>query len=113
MIKVINGNKLGWRYFCSVPTRIYHDFANIVNLQDSDMNAYLALWARRDWGLKISMGHIEDIDKLKYMIQNNNRKAYSELYIFQEYGLMPDENFWIRLWVSSHMRSETERLRIE
>lgn len=111
VLKVVNGRKMQWKYFCSVPQRIYHDFVNAVQPDEFSMNAYLSVWARQDWGLQLNMGLVDDIERLKATIRASNQKAYSELYIFQEYELIPDEDFWIRLWVSSHMRRETEKVR--
>lgn len=113
VLKVISGSILEWRYFCSVPQLIYLDFSEVANLKGLDMNAFLALWAKRDWGVSISMSTTNDIDELKTFIKLSSKKAYPELYIFHDYGLIPDEDFWIRLWVSSHMKSETERLKAE
>lgn len=113
VLKVVSGTALKWRYFCSVPQDIYADFFDAVHLNKLDMNAYLSLWAKRDWGVSLNMGMTEDIDKLKGLIRKSSKRVYPELYIFQKQGLVPDEDFWIKLWVSSHMKSEAERLRAE
>lgn len=112
LLKVINlDKKLEWKYFCNVPQSIYHDFVSVANLDTTDMNAYLSFWAKRDWGIKIKMILVEDIERLKTLITASCQRAYPELYVFQNYGLAPDDDFWVKLWVSSHMRTETERLR--
>lgn len=114
LLKVITPDgKLEWKYFCSVPQGIYHDFVSIVNPDSIDMNAYLSLWAKRDWSINLKMALVEDIERLKTLIVASCKRTYSELYIFQPFGLIPDGDFWIKFWVSSHMRSETERLRAE
>lgn len=110
---IVPGGKLEWKYFCSVPQSIYHDFISVVNPDDLDFNVYLSLWARRDWGVTLKMALVEDITRLKTLIVASSKRAYSELYVFNSFGLVPSEDFWVKFWVSSHMRSETERLRAE
>lgn len=117
LLKVINlDKKLEWKYFCSVPQGIYQEFIDTRdtrNLDTIDMNAYLSLWAKRDWGIKIKMILVEDIERLKTLIITSCKRAYPELYTLEEHNLIPNEDFWVKLWVSSHMKTETERARAE
>lgn len=113
LLKVICDDRLEWRYFCSVPQGIFHDFVTSVKIEDLDINAYLSMWAKHDWGVSFSMGIVEDIERLKTLIKASSKRVYPELYIFQSYDLIPDEDFWVKLWVSSHMRNEAERTRAE
>lgn len=112
VLKVITEhNRLEWRYLCSVPEEIYADFVSAANPDTLDLNAYISLWTKYDWGVFLRMTYTEDIQRLKKLITSSCRRTYSELYIFEDYDLIPDEDFWIKLWVSSHLKSETERLR--
>ncbi len=114
LLKVITPEgKLEWKYFCSVPQGIYHDFVSTVHPDSLDINAYLSRWAKRDWSICLKMALVEDIERLKTLIVASCKRSYSELYVFEKYGLTPNNDFWIRLWVSSHMRREAERLRAE
>lgn len=108
-IKVASDTDLIWQTICKVPDKIYSDFNQAVRLEDLDMNTYLSVWAKQDWSAYINMGHLDGIDRLKYYIRLSNQKAYPELYALKEDGLEPDEDFWVSLWVASHMKDETER----
>lgn len=112
VLKVICGMRLEWKYFCSVPESIYTEFINSIDRDTLDVNAYLVLWARQDWGVTLKMSIDDDIDELKSIIVASSRRAYSELYVFESYGLIPNDHFWISLWVSSHMKDETERRKL-
>ena len=107
-IKVIAEKNLVWQTVCKVPDEIYNDFSNAVQLGDLDINSYLSVWAKQDWGIYIDMSVIEGIDRLRHYIEYSNKRAYPELYVFRNYGLEPNNDFWMSLWVSSHMKDETE-----
>ena len=111
-LKVICGMRCESRHFCSIPDTIYKEFMDCINGDSLDVNAYLSMWARQDWGVTIRMTVDEDIDELKSLIKRSSKKAYSELYVFEPYDLIPDEDFWVKLWVSSHMKDETERRKL-
>lgn len=107
-IKVIAGRSLVWQTICKVPDEIYKDFSYAVQLEDLDINSYLSVWAKQDWSIYLDMSVIDNIDRLKHYIEYSNKRAYPELYAFRDYGLEPSSDFWISLWVTSHMKDETE-----
>lgn len=108
-IKVLSDKHLIWQTVCKVPDKIYNDFNQAVRLEDLDMNTYLSVWAKRDWSVYINMGQVDGIDRLRYYINLSNQKAYPELYVLKSYGIEPSEDFWVNLWIASHMLEETER----
>lgn len=110
-IRVINGKKLKWMFFCGVPEEIWNDFNKLAHIGVLDLNAYLSMWARDDFLNNVPMDRVEHIDQLKRMIVTSCRNTYKELYSFEKFGLEVEKDFWIRLWAASHMRTETEILK--
>ena len=111
-IRVIKDKRLKWMYFCGVPDEVYEKFNAVARLGLLDLNAYLSMWARDDFLNNVQMDRVEHIDQLKRMIVTSCKNTYAELYAFEKYGLAIDKDFWIRMWTSSHMKTETERLKI-
>ena len=109
VLKLVEDNLLKWVYFCSVPKEIYDEFHDIVISDTQEINAYVSTWVKKDLGILIRLTTTENMNKIKELIIKSCRKTYSELYIFENYGLIPDEDFWIRLWISSHMKYEIEK----
>lgn len=97
-----------WEHFCDVPTNIYKEFIKVTQCKPEDINAYFARWVRLDYRRQIKVAYSEGIEALKSMIIRDCRQSYPELYIYEQDGLIPDESFWLSLWVSSHMKYEIE-----
>jgi hypothetical protein len=110
-IRVIKGKKLKWMYFCGVSEKLWNEFNSLAHIDVLDFNAYLSMWAREDFLSNFKMDRVEHIDELKQLIVASCKNTYSELYIFEKYGLEIDKDFWIKLWVSSHLKTEILRLK--
>lgn len=107
-VQVIKGSEIVWEHFCNVPTGIYKEFINTTHCKPEDINAYFQRWVRLDYHRRIKTAYSEGIEALKQMVIRDCRQAYPEMYIYKDYGLIPDESFWLSLWVSSHMKYEIE-----
>lgn len=110
-IRVIKNKKLKWMYFAAVPEEIWDEFNSLAHISVLDLNAYLSMWGREDFLNNVPMDRVEHIEQLKRMIVTSCRNTYGELYTFEKYGLAIDKDFWIRLWVSSHMKTEVLQLK--
>ena len=110
-IRVIKDKRLKFIYFGSVPEKLYKEFDALAHIKVLDLNAYLSMWARDDFLNNLPMDRIEHITQLKRMIVTHCRNTYSELYTFEKYGITIDKDFWVKLWLCSHIKVETEILK--
>lgn len=110
-IRVIVGKQLKWAFVSAVPEELWKEFNSYAHIGVLDFNAYLAMWAREDFLNNVQMDRAEHITLLKRMIITSCKNTYGELYTLEKYGLEIDKDFWVRLWVSSHMLTEIQRLK--
>lgn len=108
VIKVINEDRLEWATFCYVPQEVFKEFSRWTNLKVLDFNAYLSLWAKEDFLINLDMATLKDVETLKRIVYTSCRQSYNELYQFERYGLTINRGFWLKYWVTSHLKVETE-----
>jgi hypothetical protein len=101
IVKVIDNDRLVWKYFCDIPIFVYDDF--FTKVTPLEFNAYLRVWARQDFGVYLQMTHAQHLIELKNVIIKAYKTVYPELYAFEEKDLIPYEPFWVQYWVVSHM----------
>lgn len=105
LVKVIRDGELKWIHFCYVHEDLYYTFFKVTGREKSEFGAFLSVWARGDFSVKMSMSTYEDIQRLRYLVQKKYVSEYPELYSLSEEE-NPRINGWLRMWTSQHMRVE-------
>lgn len=105
LVKVIRDQDLKWVHFCYVPTELYENFFETTRCEKSEFGAFLSIWAKGDFDVRMSMSTFEDVQKLRYLVDRKYTEEYAELYSLT-IGENPRVNGWMRMWVSQHMRVE-------
>ena len=105
LVKVVRDGDLKWVHFCRVFTDLYDTFFRFTGCEKSEFGAFLSIWARGDFSVKLSMSTFEDIQTLRYLVNKKYSEEYAELYALNEEE-NPKIRGWMRMWVSHHMRVE-------
>lgn len=105
LVKVIRDESIKWCHFCYVSTELYDEFFRVTGCEKSEFGAFLSVWAKGDFNVKLSMSSFDNVLQLRYLVNQWYSKEYSELYALTEEE-NPRINGWLRMWVSQHMRVE-------
>lgn len=105
LVKVFRDGEWKWVHFCYVYAELYETFFSVTKCEKSEFGAFLSLWAQGDFSVRLPMSTYEDIQQLRYLVEQKYIQEYAELY-----ALNAEENpqiiGWMRMWVAQHMRVE-------
>lgn len=105
LLKVIRQDVIKWCHFCYVSSELYNEFFKYTGCEKSEFGAFLSIWVKGDFNVKLSMSSYEDVTRLRYLVQKKYAEEYAELYALTEEE-NPKIHGWLRMWVSQHMRVE-------
>lgn len=106
MLKIRDNPGWKWVHFSYVHPEVYDAFFRAVNCKKAEIAKFLSMWARADFKVTLSMETLEDVQRLKHLVETKYRVEYSELYLLHKEE-NPKITGWVRMWVSQHMRVET------
>lgn len=96
-----------WVHFCHISNKLYEQFFSYIGCKKRDFTTYLTKWAKEDFDKKMQIVTQEDVDNLRYLINQKFQRDYEELFIMED-GENPDIRGIVRHWVALHMRLEIE-----
>lgn len=105
LVKVVRGNSIKWVHFCRVPAEVYDEFFRVTECSTSDFGAFLSVWARNDFGVRLTMATFEDVLHLKTLVKRRFQIEYSDLYTMPGASSL-DIRGWFQIWVAQHMQEE-------
>lgn len=105
LVKVIRDNSIKWCHFCYISAELYEEFFRVTGCEKSEFGAFLSVWVKGDFDVRLSMSSYDDIVQLRYLVNKRYSEEYAELYALTE-SENPKIHGWLRMWVSQHMRVE-------
>lgn len=105
LVKVVRDDTLKWVHFCRVPTEVCNEFFRVTECCTADFGAFLSVWARNDFGVRLTMATFEDICYLKTLVKRRFQIEYRDLYALPGSSALNIRG-WFQIWVSQHMQEE-------
>lgn len=105
LVKVIRDESIKWSHFCYISEELYDEFFRVTKCEKSEFGAFLSMWVKGDFDVRLSMSSYDDIIHLKHLVEKRYSEEYAELYALTE-SENPKIHGWLRMWVSQHMRVE-------
>lgn len=108
LLKVLDENRdeLVWEHFCYAPKELYLKFISAMSIDRFEMADFVEKWAKEDFNIDLPMTTSKDIIMLKELILDKYRSAYPHLLRKSS----TDHQGWVRVWVSTHMERELQRI---
>lgn len=105
LVKVVRDDSLKWVHFCRVSTEVYDEFFKVTECSTADFGAFLSVWAKNDFGVRLTMATFEDIRYLKTLVKRRFQIEYCDLYALPGAESLSIRG-WFQIWVSQHMKEE-------
>lgn len=109
LVKTIRESELSWTHFCYVRIEAWEAFSKTTGCVPCEFGAWLANWAKEDFGMYLRMAKYEDLLRLKKAILVQYNDQYRRICEPELDEHKEQKTNVIKDWTTKHLLTEAVR----